>query len=266
MRAFGSAVVSEARKILTLPGVWIAFAVATVGAAAITAFNAMTVRSAVASGDTSRLADTSAFEAGFAAAPIIGVVGAIVVGALAIGSEYTTDRAESGGGRQITTTLTASTTRPALYAAKVLVVCVVTIALAAVSIPGNYALARALVGDAGTETVSLESGISRAGGAALYWVLMALIAFAITALARSVMLPLAILIANGSGVSFSLLLRNVTPLADYLPDMAGKNLFGFPPEFTVEGGLAPVPGAIVMAAWAFGLLLAGAIAFQRRDA
>ncbi|MFF8818900.1 ABC transporter permease [Leucobacter sp. NPDC015123] len=266
MRAFAGALASEARKLLALPGIWIAIAIATIGSACITAFNAMTVRSAVEAGDTSSLADTSAFEAGFAAVPIIGVVGAIVIGSLAIGSEYTTDRAEAGGGRQIATTLAATPRRVGLYIAKALNVCALTAALAVVSIPGNYALARELVGDAGVETVTLESGISRAGGAALYWALMALIAFAITGLARSVMVPLTVLIANGSLVSFSLLMRGVTPLADYLPDMAGRNLFGFPPEFTVEGGLAPIPGAIVMACWALGLLLIGGIAFQRRDA
>lgn len=266
MSGFGRALLSEARKLLTLPGVWIALAIATIGAAGITAFNAMTVRNAVATGDTSRLADTSAFEAGFAAAPIIGVVGAIAIGALAIGSEYTTDRAEAGGERQIAATLVATPRRAALYVAKALNVCALTAFLAAWSLPGNYVLARALIGDTGVETVSLEAGIARAGGAALYWVLMALIAFAITALARSVMVPLAILIANGSLVSFSLLLRNITPLADYLPDMAGRSLFGFPPEFTVDGGLEPLPGAIVMACWALGLLIVGGVAFQRRDA
>lgn len=254
---------AELHKALTLPGVWIGLSVPAVASVAVTVLNAEIVRRAVESGRTDMVADTSPFETGFVAAPILGVVGAVVVGVLVAGSEYTTDRAEAGGGRQISTTLTAMPRRTNVFVGKALVVVAIVVALAAVSIPGNLAVARALMGGAGTETVTAEAAWTRCAGAALYMVLMGLMACAVTVLARTTAVPLVILIANGSLVSFSLLLSNVTPLAFWLPDLAGRRLFGIG---TVEGGLDAGPGAIVMAAWAVGLLAVAAVVFRRRDA
>lgn len=266
MRILSRTLLAELRKLATLPGIWIALAVTLLGTAAITALNAVMVRNAAIAGDTSSLADTSPFESGFAAMPFVGVIGAVVIGALAIGSEYTPDRAESGGARQIATSLSATPNRTLLFLAKAILVALLTLLTAVVTIPANYALAIAIIGGHGTEYVTLEDALTRSLGAADYWVCMALIAFAITALARSVLIPLAVLIANSSVVSISLILTNVTPLANWLPDMAGRSLFGFPPELVVPGGLDPGPGALVMAAWAVGLLGVAGVLFHRRDA
>lgn len=257
---------AELRKLATLPGIWIALAVTLVGSAAVTAINAFMVRNAVLAGNTEHLADTSPFEAGFAAVPFVGVVGAVVIGSLAIGSEYTADRAESGGARQITTSLAATPRRTLLFLAKAAAVVALTTLSAAIAIPGSYGLALAIAGEHGTETVTSDAMIARSLGAALYWVLMALIAFAITALARSVMIPLLALIANSSLVSVSLLLTMVTPLADWLPDMAGRSLFGLSAEYAMPGGLDTPLGALVMAAWAALLLATACVVFHRRDA
>ena len=266
MSAFWSTLLAELRKLGTLPGVWIAAAAAVIGSGGITALNAFTVRGAVESGSIERLADTSMFESGFAAIPILGVAASVAIGALAIGSEYTADRAEAGGARQLATSLTATPNRLLLFLTKALVVALATAATAAVAIPANYALALVISGGLGTEVVSADAMLTRSLGAALYWVLMALIAFAITALARSVMIPLVVLIANSSLVSVTLLLSNLTPLANWLPDMAGRNLFGFSPEYAMPGGLEPQLGSIVMAAWAVGLVALAAGFFHRRDA
>lgn len=266
MRAFWGTLLAESQKLGTLPGIWIAAAAAVVGSAGITALNAFTVRGAVQGGTADRLADTSTFETGFAAIPIIGVAAAVSIGALAIGSEYTADRAEAGGARQLATSLTATPNRALLFLTKALAVALATAVTAAVTIPGNYALAVAISGGYGTEVVTTDAMLSRSLGAALYWVLMALIAFSITALARSVMVPLVVLIANSSLVSVTLLLSNLTPVANWLPDMAGRNLFGFSPEYSMPGGLEPQLGATVMVAWTVALLAIAAVAFQRRDA
>ena len=266
MSVFGNVLLAELRKTATLPAAWAGVAVALLGSVAITVLNAVTVRSAVAAGTPERLAGTSPFETGFTAMPIIGVVGAVVIGVIVIGSEYTADRAESGGARQIATTFAAVPHRTTLFAAKALVVLIFVALTALVTIPGNIALAWAMTGDIGTETVTTEQAVTRSLGAALYWASMGLIAFAITALARSGVIPLIVLIANSSVVSFSLLLTNVTPLAQWLPDMAGRNLFGFPPDMVVEGGLEAAPGAIVMVGWVLVLLIAAGILFRRRDA
>ncbi|MBP2414696.1 ABC-type transport system involved in multi-copper enzyme maturation permease subunit [Arthrobacter stackebrandtii] len=257
---------AELRKTATLPAAWAGIAVALLGSAAITVLNAFTVRGAVAAGTPGMVADTSAFEAGFAAMPIVGVVGAVVVGVTAIGSEYTADRAESGGARQISTTLAVAPQRLSLFTAKAAVVLTFVALAALLTIPGNIALAQAIIGDAGTETVSAADAVSRSLGTALYWALMGLLAFSITALARSGIIPLIVLIANGSVVSFSLLLSMLTPLAHWLPDLAGRKLFGFPGEFVLEGGLDPVPGAIVMAGWTAVMLVVSGVVFNRRDA
>lgn len=257
---------SELRKTATLPAAWAGVLVALLGSAAITALNALTVRGAVAAGTPERLADTSPFETGFAAMPIIGVVGAVVIGVVVIGSEYTADRAESGGARQIATTLAATPHRPTLFIAKALIVLVFVAMTALVTIPGNIALARAIIGGAGIETVTPAEAVTRSLGTALYWALMGLIALSITTLTRSGVIPLVILIANSSIVSFSLLLTNLTPLAHWLPDMAGRKLFGFPSEYVVQGGLDPVPGAMVMGGWALVLMVVAGIVFTRRDA
>lgn len=266
MRAFWGTLRAELAKLATLPGIWIAAAAALLGSAGITVLNAFTVRGAVEAGTTDRLGDTSMFETGFAAIPIIGVAAAVSIGALAIGSEYTADRAEAGGARQLATSLTATPRRTLLFLTKALVVALATAVTAAVTIPGNYALALAISGGVGTETVTANEMLTRSLGAALYWVLMALIAFAITALARSLMVPLVVLIANSSLVSVTLLLSFLTPLANWLPDMAGRNLFGFSPEYSMPGGLEPQLGAMVMTAWTVGLLAIAAVSFHRRDA
>ncbi len=258
-------ILSELRKTATLPGVWAGMAVAVLGSVALTTLNAVTVRNAVTSGRPEMVADTSPFETAFAMMPL-GTVGAVVIGVIAMSSEYTAVRTDAGGGRQITTTLTAIPGRLQLLSAKAIAVVVLVTAIALVAVPLSVLVANVIIGDAGTEIVSLDHAARRWAGGALYWILMGLIAFAITVLVRSGIIPLIILIANSSVVSFSLLLTNLTPAAHWLPDMAGRNLFGFPADSVVPGGLEPLPGAIVMAGWTLALLLIAGIVFRRRDA
>jgi ABC-type transport system involved in multi-copper enzyme maturation permease subunit len=137
-------------------------------------------------------------------------------------------------------------------------------AAAALTLPLTTWVAATVIGDGAVETVTTQDAVRRCLGGALYWLLTALIAFAITALARSGVIPLLVLIVNSSLVSFSLLLTNITPLAHWLPDMAGRRLFDGP--YTVEGGLDAGPGAVVMAGWTVALLAIAAIVFRRRDA
>ncbi len=259
---FTRVLAAELHKTATLPATWAAIAVALLGSVAITVLNAVSARSAVDAG-TPELRFTSPFDTAYAAVPL-GTVGAVIIGVVAISSEYTADGAESGGGRQITTTLSAVPGRLRLLAAKALTVALLIIATAAVTIPACVGVAQLVIGDAAAETVTLDEALARSAGAALYWLLTGLIAFAVTVLARNGVIPLIVLIANSSLVSFSLLLTNLTPLAFWLPDMAGRNLFSG--LSMVEGGLDAVPGAVVMAAWALGLLAVAGALFTRRDA
>lgn len=263
--SFLRAILTELRKTATLPGVWAGMAVAVLGSVALTILNAVTVRGAVTSGQPDRVADTSPFETAFAMMPL-GTVGAVVIGVIAMSSECTAVRTDAGGGRQITTTLTAIPGRLRLLTAKALSVIVLVAAIALVAVPLSVLVASLVIGDVGTEVVPVHHAVRRWAGGALYWTLMGLIAFAITVLARSGIIPLIILIANSSIVSFSLLLTNLTPAAHWLPDMAGRNLFGFPEDSVVPGGLEPLPGAIVMGCWTLALLIVAGAVFRRRDA
>ncbi|RMI45200.1 ABC transporter permease [Streptomyces triticirhizae] len=209
-------------------------------------------------------AGASPADLAFDAAPL-GVVGAVVLGVLAVSGEYRTNSPGAGGGRQLTTTLVAVPRRSAVLAAKAVVLVALVAAGAAVTLAASLTLARPALGDAAG---AHEPGalVGRAVGVALYWALMALLALAVTVLARGPVLPLVWFLVNGSVVSFSALLAKVTPVARLLPDLAGLRLFADASSIAVDDPLAPLPGGLVMAAWAAALLGVAAFVLHRRDA
>jgi ABC-2 type transport system permease protein len=258
------AIAAELRKTATLPATLVAVAVGALGMAGITLLNAFSVRDALRGGRPGLVAYTSPAEAVFSAVPL-GTVGAVILGVVAISSEYTTNSVDAGGGRQITATLTATPRRLAVIATKAITTVLLVAATAAVTIPGCLALAHLVIGTAATASENLGDMVARSLGAGLYWTLTALIALGLTALTRSGIIPLLVLIANSSLVSISLLLTKLTPLARYLPDLAGIRLFARD-NIAVRSPLDPLTGGLVMAAWAVGLLAISATVFIRRDA
>ncbi|MEU4644650.1 hypothetical protein [Micromonospora sp. NPDC023814] len=258
------AVASELRKTATLPASLVAIGVAVAGSVGITLLNASYARAALGGDPRFDGFETSPAETAFAAVPL-GVVGAVILGVVAISSEYTANSSDAGGGRQITATLTATPRRLTLLAAKAVTVVVLIAITAAVTIATCIALAHLVIGTAVTPDDTGET-IARALGAALYWALMGLLALAITVLIRSGIIPLIVLIANSSLVSVSFLLSQVTPLARFLPDLAGIRLFARESFAAFDDALDPLTGGLVMAAWAFGLLAVSAVVFTRRDA
>jgi hypothetical protein len=258
-------VAAELGKTATLPGSLGAAAVAMLGSFGITVLNSVGVRDALRSGRPDLVGYTAPAEAVFSAVPL-GTVGAVILGVLVISSEYTTNSPDAGGGRQITATLAATPRRLPVLAAKAAAVAILVLAMAAVTIPACLAAAHLILGDPFT-AADLGEALARAAGAALYWTLTGLIAVAITVLTRSGILPLVVLIANSSLVSVSILLTHLTPLAYYLPDLAGMRLFvvdDSPGLF--DDALDPLTGGLVMAAWALGFLALSAAVFHRRDA
>ncbi len=176
----------------------------------------------------------------------LGVLGPLVLGTIAAGSEYR--------GGQIRTSLVCVPSRLRLLVAKtgaVVLTVAVTAALSAV-------LTLAVAG------VLTAGSVPRIAGVVVYWVLGALLAYGITLLARSGVLPLTVLILNSSVVSVSFLLSKVTPLAAYLPDLAGVHLFLHATASPRD--LAPVTAGLVMAAWVAALLGVAGYVFHRRDA
>jgi len=260
--SFRNTFLAELRKTATLPASRFAVLGTLIGTAGITLLNAVGTRAALDSGATGSRTLLSAFDTGYAAMPL-GTVGAVVIGVVAISSEYAANSTDAGGGRQITATLAATPHRLRLLGAKALTVLVLVAMTAAVTIPVCVALAGLVIGSTG-EPTGLHEAAARSFGAALYWTLTGLLALAITVLTRSGIVPLVVLVTNSSLVSVSLLLTTITPLAHWLPDMAGRRLFGGLP--TVDGGLDVMPGALVMTAWTLGLLTVAGATFSRRDA
>ena len=255
---------AELRKATALPAVWAGIAVALAGSLAITLLNSVTARGAIRAGEAEEmLADTSPYEAGFAAAPL-GTVGAVIIGVVIISSEYTANSPDAGGSRQITTTLAAVPQRAVILLAKVLTTSGLVGLTALVTLPACLAVAHLVMGGLGEETVTVSEGAARWLGAWVYWTLMGMMALAITVLTRSGIIPLIVLILNNSLVSFSFLLTLITPVAFWLPDMAGRKLFGGPDM--APGGLDLAPGALVMLLWTLALLAIAGVTFQRRDA
>lgn len=239
VRLLADAVAAEWRKALTLPATLVALAVAVAGPVALAALNASQ-------------GTGSAAEAALAASPLL-TVGAIVVGVVTVGSEY-------GAGRPVATTFAAVPRRGTVLAAKAVAVTGLVAAAVAVALPAALLVARAAGGAAG----GIPAG--RWLGVAVYAILTALIALAITTLTRSTVAPLIVLVANGSLVSVSFLLYRVTPLARYLPDLAGMRLLAGDDRLAIDEALAPLPGGLVMAAWTAALLAVAAVVLRRRDA
>src|SRR5699024_3755652 len=95
---------AEVAKAATLPATSVAVAVTVLGCLGPTVLNALYSRDLMESGAALVPADTSPVEAAYAACPL-GTVGAIVLGVVAISSEYTSNSTDAGGGRQISATL-----------------------------------------------------------------------------------------------------------------------------------------------------------------
>ncbi|MGW4826937.1 ABC transporter permease [Amycolatopsis japonica] len=232
----------ELRKLASLPSVWAAVAIGVLLPAALTFLNA---RAAARRGGN---VDLGFQELAF------GVVGAIILGVVAVSSEYTTEGENAGGGRQITTSLTVVPSRWRLLITKLAAMVTVVAALATVSSAVTLTIVEALG----------VSDFGRLPGVVLYWVLTALLASGLTLLTRNGILPLTVLILNTSVVTVTYLLTKLTPLAAFFPDLAGFRMFIERVELPVR--LSPVTGGLVMTAWVAALLTAGFLVFRGRDA
>ncbi|MFE5571568.1 ABC transporter permease [Amycolatopsis japonica] len=232
----------ELRKLASLPSVWAAVAIGVLLPAVLTFLNA---RAAARRGGN---VDLGFQELAF------GVVGAIILGVVAVSSEYTTEGENAGGGRQITTSLTVVPSRWRLLITKLAAMITVVAALATVSSAVTLTIVEALG----------VSDFGRLPGVVLYWVLTALLASGLTLLTRNGILPLTVLILNTSVVTVTYLLTKLTPLAAFFPDLAGFRMFIERVELPVR--LSPVTGGLVMTAWVAALLAAGFLLFRGRDA
>lgn len=252
------ALAAELSKLLSLPSVRIALALGLLVPAAVAAINAISIRDAIARGsETAAGIDFGYQELAF------GVIGAIILGVVAVSSEYFTESGESGSGRQISASLTAIPSRLRFLLAKASIVAIASALLAIIASVATMAVIRIVLGQ--HAPVPGSDDIPRLAGIVCYWALTALLAFGITVLTRHGVIPLAVLIVNNSVVTVTYLLTRATPLANYLPDMAGIRMFiRNLADSNVE--IAPLVGGLVMTAWTAALLAIAAIVFCRRDA
>lgn len=254
---------AEARKFLTLRSTWIGLGVGGFGSLALTVLNALTVRQALTAGEVANLASTSPFDTAQSAPAITVTVLAVVWGAASSGAEYAPEQVDGPGGRGITTTLLALPHRRRLLTTKALLAAGAAAVVGMLILVACWATARGLL-PAAAETVPTGQALARVARSGWYWAGMAVIALALTALARSEVVPLVLLVVNSSLVSVSLLAIRVLPAARWLPDAAARNLFGL--EADELGGPGPLAGGLALGAWALGLLALAAFVLDRRDA
>ncbi|WP_106767624.1 ABC transporter permease [Paenibacillus faecalis] len=246
MRAFNA----ELSKLFSLPGIWLAFLIGAFAPAVIAALDSIVEKEEIIAGVSTRLSEVGYIGLG------LGVQGVIILGVLAVSSEYLTESSETGGGQQITTSLTVVPSRLHFLLAKAGAVAVISILLSIVAIITTVSATNLILGQ---YVPAFEA--SRLIGAVYYWTFTALIAFGMTVITKNGIIPLAVLIINSSVVSFSVLLSKVTKLAFYLPDRAGLDMF----MLMSDRFHTPFRGGLIMTVWVAVFFIVAIIIFHRRD-
>ncbi|MDX3452891.1 ABC transporter permease [Streptomyces sp. ME02-8801-2C] len=181
-----------------------------------------------------------------------GQIAAIAFGATAVSSEF------HGGGLRLS--LAAVPQRGRWFAAKIVAIGVPALLVGLVTGFASLAAARAGLGEAASGLTAGEQ-VRGVVGCGIYLTLMALLAAGLTALLRSGVATLSILIPFVLIVSF--VIGDVAGgLTDFLPDRAGQVIL----YETSDSSLGPWTGLAVTALWTGAALLAGAWSVRRRDA
>lgn len=202
--------------------------------------------------------DTAGLESGSAFLVILhyGQIGVVLLAAWVIHQE-----SDAGSLRS---TLIAVPQRGYVIAAKGIIIAAAAAITAALSAFGS-AGARCLVvdcaapGNAFAATGSDEMRMLL--GFVAYWTLIALFTYALAVLLRSGLAAMGIVLALALAVS--VYLQRITPLARFLPDQAGAQLYA--PPGLPEGELGPVVGGLVLLAWTVLALVVAVVAFRRQS-
>ncbi|WP_433795061.1 hypothetical protein [Actinoplanes sp. CA-252034] len=242
---------AELGKLLSLPTAWVGLVLGLVAAPALALLSARGTRKAIQEGFHADPSDAVFQPLG------IGLLGALILGVVVVSSEYTSTGEDSPGARQLQATLAAMPRRGRLVAAKAVALSLLVAVQGAITAVATLALTRVVLGD-----LVPSPSPGRAAAAVLYWVLMGLLAYALTLIFRNGIITLTVLIVNISVVSVSYLLTKVTPLAAYLPDIVGAHMFL---NEVGDVRIAPLTAGVVMTAWVAALLGLGAWIFERRE-
>ncbi|MEU1706784.1 ABC transporter permease subunit [Streptomyces sp. NPDC005706] len=179
-----------------------------------------------------------------------GQIAAIAFGTTAVSSEF------RGGALRLT--LAAVPDRRRWFAAKVTAIALPVLATGLLTGLVTLLVGKAVLGDSGP---AWPEGLRGAVGCGLHLTLMALFAAGLTAVSRSGVATLSVLIPFLLIVSF-VIGDMSSGVADLLPDRAGQVAL----HSTHDGALGPWTGLAVAALWAAAALLAGARSVRRRDA
>ncbi|MGW0711147.1 ABC transporter permease [Streptomyces sp. NPDC002643] len=181
-----------------------------------------------------------------------GQVAAVAFGTTALSSEF------QGGALRLT--LAAVPERGRWFTAKAIAIGVPALAVGLITGLASLAVGSAVLGDEMGELTTADS-LRAVLGCAVYLSLMALLAAGLTALLRSGVATLSILIPFLLIVSFVVGDASGT-VADFLPDKAGQVIL----HTTSDSALGPWTGLAVTALWAAAALGTGAWSVRRRDA
>ncbi|MFE3070145.1 ABC transporter permease [Streptomyces sp. NPDC059247] len=191
---------------------------------------------------------------------VLGQLAMVVFGVLVVGSEY------SSG--MIRTSLAAVPQRTTFLLAKVAVAGVLALLVGLATSFLAFFLGQALLG--GHRASIGDDNVLRAVfGAGLYLALIALFSMGVTAMLRSSMLSLGIL------VPFLLLISNILTavpkakeVARFFPDQAGKKIMQVVPDAmnAQQTPYGPWGGLGIMVLWVVAALLGGCLVLRKRDA
>ena len=181
-----------------------------------------------------------------------GQIAAIAFGTTAVSSEF------QGGALRLS--LAAVPHRARWFAAKAAAIAVPVFAVGLVTGGVTLAVGRAVLG-AEADGLGAAGQVRGVVGCAVYLTLMALLAAGLTAVLRSGVATLSIVIPFLLIVSF-VVGDASSDLADLLPDRAGQVAL----HQTWDGAMGPWAGLGVTALWAAAALAAGAGSVRRRDA
>ncbi|MFE6777180.1 ABC transporter permease [Streptomyces sp. NPDC057702] len=187
----------------------------------------------------------------------LGQLALIVFGVLVVSTEYSTG--------MIRTSLAAVPQRLTFFTSKIAVATLLAFAVGLLISFASFYSGQAMLGD---HKASIgDPGVLRAMlGSALYMTLITMFAMGVTAMLRSPMLSLGILMPFFFLISS--ILGNVPAtekVGRYLPDQAGSRIMQVV-RTDDDAPYGPWGGLAIMAAWVLAALVGGAVSLKKRDA
>lgn len=245
---------AEVRRLADMPAVWMTLLIAVTVPPAMTLMTSAQITRNLAGGRPGAFIDT--VDLGFAEVYML-MPCAIVFGVLAVAQEFASGPTRRGRGCERFTVHLAIPRRihvltlGSLVMLGAAVVCGIALTL-------SYVVARITIGvpDWGPDA------LIRAMSLMATWAVFALLASTLAWISRSVVVPVVVLVVGSSLLPLSHLLSWVTPLARYLPDLAGSGVA------LRSLAIEPLPVHVAMLTlvlWAAAAMIVSAEVVVRRD-